>query len=102
MRGLLRARQNYPALFRDGDYTPLSVEGGATDAIGFARHHKRQRLVVIAGRHFATHTDGGRQWLRNWGVRVKNESLSGYEDALKGADGSSPSGILPVTVLVKA
>jgi (1->4)-alpha-D-glucan 1-alpha-D-glucosylmutase len=97
-RALLRVRQDYRALFRDGDYEPLNLESGG--AIGFARRHKRQHLIVIAGRHFASSTDGGRHWPRGWDIR--DESLAGYVDALKNADGSSPSGILPLTVLVKA
>jgi (1->4)-alpha-D-glucan 1-alpha-D-glucosylmutase len=100
MRALLRAHHDYPALFRDGDYEPLSVEG---DAVGFARRHRRQRLIVIAGRHFAARTEGGRHWPRPWHIGVKDESLSGYVDLLRAADGASPSpGVLPVTVLVKA
>jgi (1->4)-alpha-D-glucan 1-alpha-D-glucosylmutase len=104
MRALLRARQAYPALFRDGDYEPLHLDGNdAAHAIGFARRHKRQRLLVIAGRHFATRTEGGRHWPRPWDIGVKEESLSGYVDLLRATDGASPSpGVLPVTVLVKA
>ena len=103
MRALLRARHDFPALFHDGGYEPLRFEGDdARHAVGFARSHKRQRLIVIARRHFAPRTDGGRHWPAQWDVIVKDETLSGYVDVLRSAaTGASPSPALPVTVLVK-
>jgi (1->4)-alpha-D-glucan 1-alpha-D-glucosylmutase len=51
---LLALRRERPALFRDGDYTALKVEGArAEHVIAFARRHEGTTLLVIAGRLFA-------------------------------------------------
>jgi len=51
---LLALRRAKPALFRDGGYVPLAVEGvQAAHALAFARTHASGTLVVVAGRLFA-------------------------------------------------
>jgi (1->4)-alpha-D-glucan 1-alpha-D-glucosylmutase len=34
--------------------------------VAFARAWKKERLVVVVGRHFAPLTDGGRLWPSGW------------------------------------
>jgi (1->4)-alpha-D-glucan 1-alpha-D-glucosylmutase len=62
---LLRLRQQYPALFAQGDYLPLHGEGGhAHDRLcAFARQHNGTTLVVAAPRlvHRLFH-DGDAGW----------------------------------------
>ncbi len=66
-RKLLQIRNAYAELFRDGAYKPLHVDGAhASRVIGFARSKGTRRIVVLAGRHFAEITDGGRDWPRDW------------------------------------
>jgi len=51
---LLTLRQAQAALFREGDYTALAVQGTqAEHAIAFTRRHQGSTLVVIAARLFA-------------------------------------------------
>jgi len=51
---LLELRRALPALFRDGAYLPLAVEGSrAAHALAFARPHASGTLVIVAGRLYA-------------------------------------------------
>ncbi|HWK96644.1 MAG TPA: malto-oligosyltrehalose synthase [Pseudolabrys sp.] len=62
---LLEIRQHYAELFRRGDYFGLDVSGpDAAHVIAFARRWKRDEVVVAVGRHFASLSNGGRQWRR--------------------------------------
>ena len=104
MRTLLQARQDYPALFREGDYTPLNFECSDSDRVlGFARSCKRQSLIVIVGRHFLKCTDRGNHWPRTWDIPIQDKSLAGYVDVLqpKGSNQSKFPTILPISVLIK-
>jgi (1->4)-alpha-D-glucan 1-alpha-D-glucosylmutase len=57
----LSLRRRHPALFRDGGYRPLAARGEREgQVIAFARTLGAQALVVVAGRLFASLTDGGR------------------------------------------
>jgi (1->4)-alpha-D-glucan 1-alpha-D-glucosylmutase len=48
---LLRFRQQHPALFSDGDYTPLSAHGSkAENVIAYTRSHAGQFVIVAASR----------------------------------------------------
>ena len=48
-RAILRHRREHPALFREGTYTPLALEGEqAGRFIAFLRRHENESLVVIA------------------------------------------------------
>jgi (1->4)-alpha-D-glucan 1-alpha-D-glucosylmutase len=102
MRRLLGIRHAFAALFRDGDYMPLAFEGSDADrVIGFARTHRRQRVLVIAGRHFAAHTSGGRHWLQPLDVRIVGEDVTGYRDLLDCRPAQGTFGSLPVAVLAR-
>jgi len=60
---LLQVRAERPALFRDGRYEAVEVRGPDADhVIAFMRNHRTQRLLVVAGRHFGSVTDGGSHW----------------------------------------
>ena len=60
---LLRLRQRAATVFTSGGYQPLGVTGThASHVLAFARVHKHKAAVVIALRHFAGLTDGGRRW----------------------------------------
>ncbi len=51
---MLALRRRWPALFRDGSYEPLQVEGPRADhVIAFLRRHEGRAMVVIAVRLFA-------------------------------------------------
>ena len=51
---LLSLRRRQPALFRDGGYEALAVEGPLSKhVVAFARRHGNQVLLVVAGRLFA-------------------------------------------------
>ncbi len=50
--GSLALRRAHPRLFSDGTYTPLTVNGPASDhVIAFARRHQSQIAVTVAVRH---------------------------------------------------
>ena len=60
---LLQLRNERAALFRDGRYEPVEVAGPDRDhVISFMRVHGTERLLVVAGRHFAAMTNGGEHW----------------------------------------
>ena len=60
---LLRLRQAAAAVFTSGDYRPLAVTGShASHVVAYARVHKQKAAIVMALRHFAAFTDGGRHW----------------------------------------
>jgi len=62
---LLAWRRTLGPVFVHGDYRPLAVEGPHCDhVIAFARVHGGEAAILIAGRHFAPLTDGGRRWPR--------------------------------------
>ena len=63
MRALLRIRRDFFDVLEQGDYRKVIVEGDAADhIIGFSRGRGRRRLIVLAARHFAQVTSGGRDW----------------------------------------
>jgi (1->4)-alpha-D-glucan 1-alpha-D-glucosylmutase len=77
-RQLLALRREYPALFADGSYEPVNVNGAHRDhVVAFARRHRGDAIIVAAGRQFAPFTDGGRQWPRaaDWDAEL---DLAGY------------------------
>ena len=55
VRQALRARREHCALFRSGDYTPLTVKGELSDhVVAFARRHEGDVAIVVAARMFAS------------------------------------------------
>jgi (1->4)-alpha-D-glucan 1-alpha-D-glucosylmutase len=64
-RELLRLRAAHPALFTEGSYQPLRVEGPLADrVIAFARRHDRDAVIVAIACKLAPLTDQGRRWPR--------------------------------------
>jgi (1->4)-alpha-D-glucan 1-alpha-D-glucosylmutase len=85
IRRLLQLRQELPAVFRDGDYERIEVEGPHRDQIlAYMRSHRRERVLVVAGRHFGRMTDAGRHWPTSWEakLRLDRKSWLGLRDAL--------------------
>jgi (1->4)-alpha-D-glucan 1-alpha-D-glucosylmutase len=105
---LLAWRRTCGAVFAHGDYRPLAVEGAHRDhVIAFARVHGRDAAVLIAGRHFAALTEGGRRWPQpeDWHGQVVLGDLVPTERAT--LPGESPNrlplghafGMIPVAML---
>lgn len=70
-RSLLQLRHEQPELFAHGTFVPLELKGAAAEHfIAFSRGLKRQRIVAVIGRHFASLTDGGRAWPSQWDASV--------------------------------
>jgi (1->4)-alpha-D-glucan 1-alpha-D-glucosylmutase len=62
-RHLLELRQRHSALFAQGAYHPLAVEGtDSNHVIAFARIYQNDAVIVAVLRHFAPLTDGGTIW----------------------------------------
>jgi (1->4)-alpha-D-glucan 1-alpha-D-glucosylmutase len=75
---LLAWRRALAEVFAHGDYRPLAVEGPHRDhIIAFARVRGEEAAVLVAGRHFAPLTDGGRRWPRStdWQGHVRLDGL---------------------------
>lgn len=75
---LLALRNALAELFRNGDYTPVRVEGEHRDhVLAFARCHGREAVIVAVGRQFFRFTHDGREWPRAAGWRA-SLVLSGF------------------------
>jgi (1->4)-alpha-D-glucan 1-alpha-D-glucosylmutase len=109
-RKLLQLRAKRPAVFRDGHYEAVEVSGPDRDhVIAFMRVHRSDRVLVIAGRHFAGVTDQGKHWpITAWDVElhVKNEPRAPWRHVLlanraaaMSLHGRDVMGELPVAVL---
>jgi (1->4)-alpha-D-glucan 1-alpha-D-glucosylmutase len=60
---LLKLRAELADIFSNGDYQPLEASGPLRDhVVAFARRRGSDAVVVVAARHFAGITDGGRVW----------------------------------------
>jgi (1->4)-alpha-D-glucan 1-alpha-D-glucosylmutase len=123
---LLALRREHSALFRDGGYLPLTVEGPAAEhAVGFVRMHEREAVLVVVARLTCTLAGGDdaawspqlwrdtsvhsglegaaarrfRRW-RNW-MTGETMELSGQEDAAIDLEALFGAGArLPFVVLV--
>ena len=87
-RRLLAWRRDLGAVFGRGDYRPLVVEGPHREhVIAFARVHGEEGAILVAGRHFAALTDGGRHWPRaeDWQGHVVLGALAATDGAPRGA-----------------
>ena len=109
-RELLAVRRALPDLFAHGDYRALSVHGDdAGHVVAFARTRGRDAIIVVAGRHFAPCSEGGRRWAagESWNATVGLQDfaigrsiLPGQQEAAKGqAPVSALLDVLPVAVL---
>lgn len=87
MHRLLRVRNELPAVFRDGAYEPVAVNGPHRDhVVAFRRTAGRARVVVAVARHFAALTDGGTRWPRGWQAELALERRQ--QQSLRDALGS--------------
>jgi (1->4)-alpha-D-glucan 1-alpha-D-glucosylmutase len=109
---LLALRQALPEVFAEGDYQPVEVHGEQRDhVLAFVRSHgRRQRVLVVVGRHFAAVTDRGRRWPVGWWpaeLVVNTGQSTGWRDALGAMRNQGPHKLtiselfetLPVAVL---
>jgi (1->4)-alpha-D-glucan 1-alpha-D-glucosylmutase len=106
MRRLLHIRNAYPALFRDGRYAPVALEGEHAGIVAFERNRGKQRIIVVAGRHFAGITDGGRRWPGQWSGSIGPRLSNCFHDLLRDsrietAELGELLGELPVAVLLR-
>jgi (1->4)-alpha-D-glucan 1-alpha-D-glucosylmutase len=106
---LLQLRRARAALFRDGAYLPLAIEGRAGEhAVAYARHHEQQTVLVIAARLTSTLCAGDdRRWgplpWTGTGVALASEQLAlprHWRDWLTGRDVEADGhALLPLTQL---
>ena len=91
---LLSLRSEFAPMFQDGAYQELEVTGQDRDSvIAFARTHGQRRVIVAVGRHYATATNGGREWPgQGWNARIelKDVPARGFRDVFR--DGQPPTG----------
>jgi (1->4)-alpha-D-glucan 1-alpha-D-glucosylmutase len=86
-RALLAVRSELRSVFTDGAYQPIAVDGPDRDhVIAFARAAGRDAIIVVAGRHFARVTDGGRHWPSGapWDAELALDGFSSLRDRLHG------------------
>ena len=82
---LLGLRTRFADLLAQGEYVPLEMEGRDADrVIAFARVLKRSAIIVMAGRHFAQVTDGGRRWPRaqDWDATLELDGFNITENLM--------------------
>ena len=82
---LLRLRGEHPALFAEGDYTPLVAEGGRADdhLCAFVREHEGEAIAVAVPRLVARLHHGGEA--ADWGgTGVTLPNGGDWEDVLAG------------------
>jgi len=101
---LLKMRSVLAAVFTDGDYQPLEVNGPHRDhIIAFARRRGRNAAIVVAGRWFAPFTQGGRNWPKSdafdASINVSGFAIEADADAGTEIRASSLFQQLPVAVL---
>jgi (1->4)-alpha-D-glucan 1-alpha-D-glucosylmutase len=86
MQRLLMLRNELSQLFLKGAYQGLEVTGRDADrVVAFARSHGSDRVVVAVARHFATLTEQGRRWPRNWQGQIKFVG-KGFSDLIGSVD----------------
>ncbi|HEX4556437.1 MAG TPA: malto-oligosyltrehalose synthase [Xanthobacteraceae bacterium] len=76
---LLAWRRSLADVFTQGDHRELPVEGPHREhVIAFARGYRNDAAILVAGRHFAPLTDGGRRWPRaeDWQGHVVLDGFS--------------------------
>jgi len=98
---LLALRNEFAALFAEGEYRPIEVTGRHRNhVVAFARISGGDAIVVAAGRVFAPFTENGQRWPRaqDWDAELVLDGLSAAQDALKG-ETFSPEPTVPVARL---
>jgi (1->4)-alpha-D-glucan 1-alpha-D-glucosylmutase len=76
---LLAWRGSLADVFTHGDHRDLAVEGPHREhVIAFARTYRNDAAILVAGRHFAPLTEGGRRWPRaqDWQGHVVLDGFS--------------------------
>jgi (1->4)-alpha-D-glucan 1-alpha-D-glucosylmutase len=101
---LLKMRNDLADVFADGDYQPLEVSGPHRDhIIAFVRRRGRNAAIVVAGRWFASSTQGGRNWPKadafDASIDVQGFAVEGDADAGTALRAASLFQPLPVAVL---
>jgi (1->4)-alpha-D-glucan 1-alpha-D-glucosylmutase len=80
-RALLGLRTELAHVFTQGDYRPLKVTGpDAGRVVAFARAAAPDAVVVVAARHFARLTEGGRCWPPTFALDA-TVAIEGLSDA---------------------
>jgi (1->4)-alpha-D-glucan 1-alpha-D-glucosylmutase len=82
---LLAWRHERRALFESGGHRPVTVSGRDREhVIAFARTSRRDAAIVVAGRHLASLTDGGRRWPRtaDWDATLHLDGFTALRDRL--------------------
>ena len=80
----------------------------ADHIIGFTRQRGGQRITVLAGRHFAKLTDGGRNWPTAWSAQLANARMPSGTELLAGRPLSKAADIgalltdLPVAIIAQS
>jgi (1->4)-alpha-D-glucan 1-alpha-D-glucosylmutase len=75
---LLKLRNQLAEAFTNGDYQPLDISGPHREhVIAFARRKSGDAAIIVALRHFAAFSDGGRSWPRAEAFDATLD-LSGY------------------------
>lgn len=87
---LFRLRRTYPALFTDGDYLPLPVEGThSSHVLAFARRYRDEWLIVVVPLHLALIQEdaGGPADWQDTRVVLPGGSPGEWRDVLTGRSG---------------
>jgi (1->4)-alpha-D-glucan 1-alpha-D-glucosylmutase len=98
---LLRLRKQWPEVFSEGRYQPVTTSGRDSDhIIAFARTAKDAALITVVGRHFGPLTDGGQQQpnLAALDATLKLDRYRVRHDVLNDVP-ISPNEVLPVSAL---
>ncbi|MCL4502056.1 MAG: malto-oligosyltrehalose synthase, partial [Deltaproteobacteria bacterium] len=86
----LKMRRNYPEIFRNGTYLPLTVQGKRQNqVVALARRHDNDWVLAVAGRFFATITPAGQAPVGQeiWGdsdIILPPEAPVAWEDIFTG------------------
>ncbi len=85
---LLAIRAALREMFLEGEYEPLAVQGeDRAHVIAFARRHRGEAVIVMAGRHFSRSSNGGRVWPRGGlDARIVSQGDEFFDLLTPGAD----------------
>lgn len=113
-RRLLQYRREYPALFAEGEYSPVRVSGPASEhVIAFTREHDGDLLLVVVPRLMYLLTEGGavfgnpEAW-RGTSLQMPSATaIDTWQDLLTGEQIEDPSDLvslftrMPIAVLTR-
>jgi (1->4)-alpha-D-glucan 1-alpha-D-glucosylmutase len=98
---LLALRNELPAVFRDGTYEPIEVQGRDRDnVLAFSRSLGRDAVIVAVGRQWGRFTDSGRHWPEATALTAELQlgDLQTPRDVLR-PDRSLSPGTIPIGTL---